>query len=71
MFDRWQPMLDEAILEWKKKGIEVKTPPAEEIAKMNTGPHAQAVFDAWNARAKQLGLDPEAFLKDVRTVLAQ
>jgi TRAP-type C4-dicarboxylate transport system substrate-binding protein len=71
MFDRWQPMLDEAIIEWKKKGIEVKTPSPEEIAKMNTGPHAQAVFDAWNARSKQLGLDPEAFLKDVRTVLAQ
>lgn len=69
MFERWQPMLDESLAEWKRKGIEVKTAPAEEVAKLNSGDHAKAVFDAWHARAKQLGLDSDAFLSDVRTAL--
>lgn len=70
MFSRWDLMLSDAISLWKTKGIEVKYAPAEEIEKLNNGDHATAVVDAWLARSRELGLDGEAFLKDVRAALA-
>lgn len=68
---RWKPMLDESIQMWKSKGIEVQETSAAEAAKLNSGPAAKEVYDIWFARVKEGGYDGEAFVRELRGVLAK
>jgi TRAP-type C4-dicarboxylate transport system substrate-binding protein len=70
-FGQYNAFVETALSAMKKQGVEPWTAPAAERAKLNEPRYAKAAFDSWFARAKEVGVDGQAYVNRVRESLGK
>ncbi|WP_373356265.1 TRAP transporter substrate-binding protein DctP [Pseudoroseicyclus sp. CXY001] len=69
-FGTYQTYIDTAEAKFAELGSEMWTAPAELQAELSSEQYSQPAYDAWYARATELGIDGEAYVDQVRAALA-
>jgi len=70
-FGQYNAFVEAALDNMRKHGIEPWTASAEDKAKINSQQYAKAAYDSWYARAKEIGVDGPAYVKQIREALGK
>ena len=70
-FGQYNGFVAAALEAMKKHGVEPWTAGQAERAKINDPRYAQAAYDSWFARAKEVGVDGPAYVERIRQVLGK
>ena len=70
-FGTYGAFVQAALDNMKKNGIEPWTAPEAERKKVNAAEYSKAAYDSWYARAKEVGVDGPAYVRQVREALGK
>lgn len=70
-YEQYDDYVSQILAKWRDKGVELYTVPAEEGEKALQEKYTAPVYDAWEKRMDEMGLDGQSILKNARQALGR